>query len=85
MRADSKQIARALEVTEAESIAIDEGLFKLVHDVQGCLHIIGLGTELLKGARDDDAVFREVTDRIDRERGEAMRLLHQYLRSTRAS
>lgn len=81
MKQDSRRIERALQMTAPERVAIDEGLHRLVHDVQGCLHVIGLGTELLKGARDDEASFTEISDRIEHERCEAVRLLNEYMRS----
>lgn len=84
MRPESKFIEKALEMTTPARVAIDDNLHQLVHDVQGCLHLIGLGTELLKAARDDEASFTEITDRIDQERREAGRLLREYLRSARA-
>lgn len=62
--------------------AMDEDLHAFVHDVQGCLQVIGLGTELLKGVRDDDAKFAEICARIELERHEAVRLLTEYLRAT---
>jgi hypothetical protein len=81
MRQDSKLIETALQATADERVAIDDRLHQLVHDVQGCLHLIGLGTELLKGARNDEASFTEIADKIDHQRREAARLLTEYLRS----
>ncbi len=84
MRQDSKLIHKALQMTVDDSVAVDEGLLQLVHDVQGCLHLIGLGMEMLKGARDDETGFIDTAETIDQQRREAGRLLAEYLRAARA-
>lgn len=57
----------------------DEQLRQLAHDVRHCLHVIGLGTEMLKGARDDERRFAELCESIDRERQEARRLVDELV------
>lgn len=57
----------------------DEHLRQLVHDVQHCLHVIGIATHILKSVRDDAERFAEVCDSIDKERREAMDLVKEFL------
>lgn len=83
MKQDAKLIQKAFEISPLEPIGIESGLHKLVHDVQNCLHVIGIGLEILGGVRDDDAKFAEISAGIDHERREAVRLLREYLLSTR--
>jgi hypothetical protein len=82
MKHDSKLIERAIALAPPEQVALNEGLQQVVHDVQNCLHVIGLGTEILKEVRGDDSRFAEVCEGIDRERREAMRRLREYLLSS---
>lgn len=82
MRQDMKSLEETLRTTAPEERLVDEGLHEMVHDVQSCLHVIGLGTELLQGARNDDVRFEQVCQSIDFQRREAVRLLSTYLRST---
>lgn len=60
----------------------DEHLHQLVHDVKHCLHVVGMGTEILKGVRDDDRKFAEICAAMDKEQREAMRLLANLLSAT---
>lgn len=82
MNKESKLIEQAIKLAVPERVEIDEDLHQLVHDLQGCLQVIGLGTALLEDVRDDDAKFSKVCSQIDRERREAVRILDEFLRST---
>lgn len=55
----------------------DLHLGQLVHDLRHCLHVIGLGSELLPSVRNDDLRFGEVCGWIDQERKRAGELLNQ--------
>ncbi len=57
-----------------------EQLHQFVHDVKHCLHVIGMGTEILKGVRDDDARFAEICAAMEAERGKALQLLNDFLK-----
>ncbi len=60
----------------------DEHLHQLVHDVKHCLHVVGMGTQILKDVRDDDGKFAEICAAMDKEQREAMRLLDDLLKAT---
>jgi len=82
MKLNAKLVEQALGMTASEPVEIDQGLHQMVHDVQNCLHVIGMGAERLRDVRDDDAKFAEAFEGIDRGRREAVRLLRDYLQST---
>lgn len=56
-------------------------LRQLAHDIQHCLHVIGMATEVLKGLREDAEKFAEVCDSIDKERCEAAELVGELVRA----
>ncbi len=57
----------------------NEVLIQFVHDVKHILHMAGLGMEILKSVRDDDARFAEICAVVEREHRESLRLLNEYL------
>lgn len=59
----------------------DERLHQLVHDVQNCLHVIGMGMELQKDARGDDARYAELGEAMSKQHKKAVRLLDDYIRA----
>lgn len=56
-----------------------EHLRQLVHDVQHCLHVIGMATEVLKEVGEDSNKFAEVCACIDKERHAAVKLVSEFL------
>lgn len=64
---------------EHEKQPRDEYLRQLGHDVRHCLHAIGMGTEVLKTTRNNDAQFAEICELIDKERKTTMKLLGELL------
>lgn len=64
-----------------EKQSLDEQLRQLSHDVRECLHAIGLGTEILKNLREDEARFAEICEAIDNERKTAQKLVHELLKA----
>ncbi|EAR21040.1 hypothetical protein [Nitrococcus mobilis] len=66
-------------MSDHEKQSQDEQLRQLSHDVRECLHAIGLGTELLKNLREDEARFAEICEAIDNERKTAQRLMHELI------
>lgn len=61
----------------------DRQLGQLVHDLRHCLHVIGLGSELLPNVRHDDRRFEEVCGWIENERIKAGQLLNQLVERAR--
>ncbi|MDN5871884.1 MAG: hypothetical protein L0H73_14330 [Nitrococcus sp.] len=57
----------------------DEQLHQLAHDVRQCLHVIGIGAEMLKSARNDEARFAELCEAIDQERKTAQQLVEELI------
>ncbi len=57
----------------------DEALHQFAHDLQNCFHVFGLGLEILKDVRDDDARFAEISDSMHIEHRKAVELLEAYL------
>lgn len=55
----------------------DDRVRQLVHDLQHCLHVIGMGMELLRDARGDEAQFAEICETIDHERTQAAELIRE--------
>jgi hypothetical protein len=53
-------------------------LRQLLHDIQHCLHVIGMVTELLRGVRDDADKFAGVCGSIDKERRGAGRRITAF-------
>lgn len=64
---------------EQETQCDDEQLRQLAHDVRHCLYVIGMGTEILRTAREDDDRFAEVCELIDEERKTAMKLVGKLI------
>ena len=60
----------------------NETLHQLHHDVQGCLSVISMGTEMLKGLRADERRFAEVCESIEQERRIATELINKFLATT---
>lgn len=57
----------------------DQRLRQVAHDVQHCLYVIGLGTELLATVREDEHRFAELCEAIDKERRAAKELVGELL------
>lgn len=70
---------------ELEAPQEDERLRQLAHDLQHCLYVIGLGTELLKAAREDESRFAELYESIDQERKAANELVGELVAVVLAS
>ncbi|WP_412069259.1 hypothetical protein [Rubrivirga sp. IMCC43871] len=60
----------------------DEQLYKIAHDTQHCLHVIGMGLEILKGARDDDDTFDQICEAMGKEQRKAAKLIDAFLDAT---
>ncbi len=56
----------------------------LAHDVQNCLYVVGVGLEILKDARSDDARFAEVSASMAKSNEQAVQLLVDYVRAAHA-
>lgn len=56
----------------------------LAHDLQNCLHVVGIGLGLLQDARGDDARFAEVSASMAKSNEQASRLLSDYVRAAHA-
>lgn len=56
----------------------------LAHDIQNCLHIIGIGLEILQDARGDDARFAETSASMAKSNEHAFQLLSDYVRAAHA-
>ena len=55
----------------------DERLRQLAHDIRHCLHVIGMGMELLKTVRENDRQFAEICESINQERRTARKLVDE--------
>lgn len=66
-------------MSEPEKQRHDEQLRQLGHDVRHCLHVIGMGMEILKTVREDDDRFVEICELIDKERKTAMKLVRELV------
>lgn len=62
----------------------DEQLRQLAHDVRHCLHVIGLGAEMLKNVRDNERLFAEICASIDQERRTAWKLIDKLVAAASA-
>ncbi len=82
MRFNSGLVAALSQMADSEQETHDEKLHQFAHDFQTYLHVVALGTELLKGVRDDDKMFAEVCTSMDCERRDALALLNAFLKST---
>ncbi len=67
-------------MTDPDQQPHDEHLHQFVHDINQCLYIIGMATEVLKGVQDDKSQMAEVCELIDKERRTAVELLAEFLR-----
>lgn len=56
----------------------DEQLLQFVHDIKQYLHVVGMGTEILKGVRENGVRFAEVCESMDQERRKALQLLDDF-------
>ncbi len=57
----------------------DEALHQFAHDLQNCLHVVGMGLEILKDVRNDDARFAEISDWVRIEHRKGVELLEAYV------
>ena len=57
----------------------DEQLRQLIHNIRHCLHVIGMGTSLLKELRHDDVQFAELCASIDTERKKVKELIEELV------
>lgn len=71
-----------LDMTDPAGHQHDEALHQFVHDVKHCLHLAGMGMEILKGVRDNEARFEEICDMMDKQHKESLRLLDDFLGAT---
>jgi hypothetical protein len=62
-----------------------ERLRQLAHDVQHCLHVIGMAAEILKGVRGDTDKVTELSNSIDKERQKAASLVNELVAAARQS
>ena len=56
-------------------------LRQLHHQLQNCLNVISLGTDVLADSRNDDATFTEFYETIRDERKSASKLLDEFLKT----
>lgn len=66
-------------MTDCDKQQRDQHLRQLVHDVRNCLQVVGMGTEVLKTAREDDRKFTTICESIDKERRTALKLMDEFL------
>jgi signal transduction histidine kinase len=59
----------------------DQRLHELGHDVRHCLHVIAMGVELLKAARNDVEQFSEICESLETERRECSRLVEELVQA----
>lgn len=64
---------------EHEKPLADEQLRQLSHDLRECLHMIGMGVELLQKARQDAERFAQTCEAIDKERKAAQKLVGELI------
>lgn len=64
---------------EADQPSREDQLRELNHDLQTSLHAIGMGLELLKEVRLDEAQFAKITESIDKERKNATNLVKELM------
>ena len=57
----------------------DEQLRQLSHDLQECLHVIGMGTQMLQNVREDVDRFTQICEAIDKERKTAQKLVCELI------
>ncbi len=60
----------------------DEHLHQLFHDINNCLSVVSMGTEILKGVREDDRKFAAISASMEKEQQEAIRLLRDLMSAT---
>lgn len=59
----------------------NEKFHQLHHDIQNCLNVISMGTDILADSRDDDATFAEFYDVVREERRAAVILVDEFLKT----
>ena len=64
---------------DPEKPLADEQLRQLCHDLRECLHMIGMGMELLQNAREDAERFAQTCEAIDKERKAAQKLAGELI------
>ncbi len=60
-----------------------EQLNQLAHDLNHCLHVIGLATEILKECRTNKTEFDRICTSLETERRQAAELVQQLLTTAR--
>ncbi|MDN5872133.1 MAG: hypothetical protein L0H73_15625 [Nitrococcus sp.] len=70
---------------EQQTSQHDEQLHRLAHDVRQCLHVIGMGAEMLASARADESRFAELCEAIEQERKTAQRLVKELIEAAFAA
>ena len=70
-------------MSERTSPLSEEKLDRLVHDISGSLHAIGMGVVVLNDVRNDENRYKEVCDSIVSEQENAVALLRQLQEAIR--
>jgi light-regulated signal transduction histidine kinase (bacteriophytochrome) len=68
-------------MTERIETERNEKLYKLHHDIQNCLNVIALGTDMLAHARNDEDTFAEFYDSVREHRRTASKLMDEFLKT----
>jgi len=58
----------------------DKKLQQLHHDIQNCLSVISMGTDILADSRNDDDTFAKLYKIVRENRIEAAKLLDEFLK-----